>query len=107
MATVHELSTKIIKELIRLQTVPASERNKNDPFPLPRMIGVGDGRSLVVSKEIDDAILEVADKLLSEDPSLSSKVMLAEWRKTVRASFGPPLAMIDLDDPIDQNATQV
>ncbi|MCC0015573.1 MAG: hypothetical protein H6878_04620 [Rhodobiaceae bacterium] len=107
MATVHELSIKIIKELIRLQTVPASERNKNDPFPLPRMIGVGDGRSLVVSKEIDDAILEVADKLLSEDPSLSSKVMLAEWRKTVRASFGPPLAMIDLDEPIDQNATQV
>lgn len=107
MATLHDLSTNVIKELIRLQTVPASGRNKNDPFPFPRMIGVGDGRSIVVSKEIDDAILEIADKLLSEDPSLSSKVMLAEWRKTIRASFGPPLAMIDLDDPIDQNAAQV
>lgn len=107
MVTLHDLSTEIIKELIKLQTVPASDRNKGDPFPLPRMIGIGDGRSLVVSKEIDDAILEVANKLLTEDSSLSSKVMLAEWRKTVRASFGPPLAMIDLDDPIDQNATQV
>ena len=107
MATLHDLLTKIIKELIRLQTVPVSDRNKNDPFPLPRMIGVGDGGSLVVSKEIDDAISEVADQLLSEYLSLSSKVMLAEWRKTVRASFGPALAVIDLNEPVDQNAKQV
>lgn len=92
MATLHDLSTNVIKELIRLQTVPATGRNKNDPLPFPRMIGVGDGRSIVVSKEIDDAILEIADKLLSEDPSLFSKVMLAEWQKTilrfVRATVG-------------------
>jgi hypothetical protein len=107
MTYLHDLSTKIINELIRLQTVPASDRNKNDPLPFPRMIGVGDGRSLVVSKEIDDAISEFADQLRTEHPSMSTKVMDAEWRKTVRSSFGPPLAMIDLDDPIDQNAKQV
>lgn len=33
--------------------------------------------------------------------------MREEWRKTVRASFGPALATIDLDEPVDQNAKRV
>lgn len=107
MATLYDLSKKIIAELIRLQTVPVFDRNRSDPFPFPLMIGVGDGRSLVVSREIEDAISEFADQLLSEDPSLATQVMVAEWKKAVRASFGQPLATIDLDGPIDQNARQV
>ncbi|MBA4782464.1 MAG: hypothetical protein H2045_04525 [Rhizobiales bacterium] len=107
MAKISDLISTVLKELIRLQTAPWPYCDENDPFPFPRMIGVGDGRSIVVSQEIDDAIQRVADQLIAQDPSLTSKYMLAEWRKMVRASFGPALAMIDLDDPIDQNAKQV
>lgn len=107
MAKISDLISKVLKELIRLQTAPSPYRDENDPFPFPRMIGVGDGRSIVVSQGIDDAIQRVADELIAQDPSLTSKYMLAEWRKLVRASFGPALAMIDLDDPIDQNVATI
>ena len=107
MAKISDLISTVLKELIRLQTAPSPYRDENDPFPFPRMIGVGDGRSIVVSQEIDDAIQRVADQLIAQDPSLTSKYMLAEWRKMVRASFGPALAMIDLDDPVDQNVATI
>ena len=103
MTILCDLVTTIIKDLIQLQTVPAPYRDEDDPFPFPRMISVGDDRSIVVSEKIDDAISEVADHLLQQEPSMSSRVMLMEWQKMVRAAFGPALAMIDLDDPNDQN----
>jgi len=107
MAKISDHVSTVVKELTLLQTVPSPHFDENDPFPFPRMIGVGDGRSIVVSKEIDDAILGVADQLIAEDPPLTSKYMLPEWRTMVRASFGPALAMIDLDDPIAQNVETV
>ncbi len=107
MATLHDHLTKIIKELTQLQTVPIRDRNRNAPFPFPRMIGAGNGRSLVVSKEIDDTISVVAVQMLEADPSLAPQVTRAGWKKTVRDSFGPALTMLDLNEPADQNAKQV
>ncbi|GIW05132.1 MAG: hypothetical protein KatS3mg059_1752 [Thermomicrobiales bacterium] len=78
MATLHELSVTIINELARLQNEPGIAWDESDPFPFPRMIGLGDGRYIFVSKKIDDAICKIADKLLSEDPLLSSRFTLAE-----------------------------
>lgn len=107
MATLHELSVTIINELARLQNEPGIAWDESDPFPFPRMIGLGDGRYIFVSKKIDDAICKIADKLLSEDPLLSSRFTLAEWRRTVRTAFGQPLSMMELDNPVDQNAAYV
>ena len=83
-----------------LQTVPVWHRDKDDKFPLPRMIGIGNGDSIVVSQKIDTAIFMVADELMSANQLLSWKVTRAEWRALVRHAFGPALAMIDLEvDP--------
>jgi len=106
MATIHDQINAIIEELTRLQAVPAPYRDKDDAFPLPRMINAGNGGSIIVSRKIDDAIVAVADQLMSSDPSLAPKVTRAEWRALVRQAFGPALAMIDLDaDPAKNSDT--
>lgn len=106
MPTIHDQVKMIVKELTRLQTVPAPYRDKDDDFPLPRMIGAGNGGSIIVSRKIDDTIIMVADQLMTADSSLSSKVTRAEWRALVRQAFGPALAMIDLDvDPVKNAKT--
>lgn len=104
MATLQDQIRIIIEELTRLQTIPAAQRNKDDDFPLPRMLGVGNGRSIVLSRKIDDMISMVADQLLAADSSLSSKVTRAEWHALVRQALGPALAMIDLDVDPAENA---
>ena len=80
MATAQEQIKTIIKELTRLQTVPTPYWDKDDEFPLPRMIGLGNGSVITVSRKIDDTIVAVADQLMTADPSLSPKVTRAEWR---------------------------
>ncbi|MGD9614738.1 MAG: hypothetical protein AB7H90_02535 [Alphaproteobacteria bacterium] len=107
MATVQEEIEAIIEEFTRLQTAPAPYRDKNDDFPLPRVIGAGNGGSIIVSQKIDDAIVTVADQLMTADASLSPKVTRAEWRALVRGTFGPALAMIDLDIDLAKNADTV
>lgn len=100
MATLHEQIKMIIEELTRLQVVSVSVHDDDDDFPLPRIISAGNGSSIFVSKKIDEAIVIVADQLMAEKSSLSSKVTRTEWRATVRQAFGPALAMIDLNaDP--------
>lgn len=90
-----------------LQTVPMWHRDKDDNFPLPRMTGIGNGDSILVSQKIDTAIFMVAHELMSADQSLSRKVTRAEWRALVRHSFGPALAMIDLEVDPAENADAV
>ena len=107
MATAQEQIKTIIKELTRLQTVPTPYWDKDDEFPLPRMIGLGNGSVITVSRKIDDTIVAVADQLMTADPSLSPKVTRAEWRGLVRQAFGPALAMIDLDVDPAKNAAIV
>jgi hypothetical protein len=67
MATLLEQIEGIVEELKRLQTNPASSRDKKDDFPLPRMIDAGNGGSIIVSREIDNAIAAVSDQLISAD----------------------------------------
>lgn len=104
MATLLGQIRMIVEELTSLQTVPAPCRDKDDDFPLPRMIGAGNGGSIIVSQKIDDTIIMVADQLVTADSSLSAKVKRAEWQALVRKAFGPALAMIDLDVDPDENA---
>lgn len=106
MVALRDQIKSIVEELTRLQTVPAPYRDMDDDFPLPRMIGAGNGGSIIVSRKIDDTIVSVADQLMSADPSLPPKVTRAEWQAMVREAFGPALAMIDLDvDPTENGDT--
>lgn len=107
MATLLEQIEGIIEELKILQTNPASYRDQNDDFPLPRMIDAGNGGSIIVSREIDNAIAAVSDQLMSADPTLAPKFTLVEWKALVRRAFGPALAMIDLDVDPAKNAETV
>ncbi len=107
MASLRDHATTIISELTRLQTLSSPFSDESNPFP--SMIEVGDGRAIVVSQKIDDAILEIANTwhAHAKDVSLASKTSLAEWRQLVRAKFGPALATIDLNDPVDENGKSI
>ncbi len=107
MSTTSDLVKKIICELTRLEAVPMAERSRDDDLSLPRMIDAGNGRSLVVSRKLDEDIERVAKRMMDDDPSLKPKFTQAEWRATVRRAFGPPLASIDLDDDLETNASTV
>ncbi len=107
LKALNSVVADIIVELTRLQSVPFVRRNDGDDFPLPRMIGAGNGGSLFISKKIDVAITEVARRLIDNEPSRKASHTQAEWRAAVRRSFGPALASIDLDDNPEDNAERV
>jgi len=107
VSTPSDLVKEVIRELMRLETVPMAERSKDDDFSLPRMIYAGSGESLIVSRKLDEGIERVAKRLMDDDPSLKPKFTQAEWRAIVRRAFGPALAAIDLDDDLETNASTV
>jgi hypothetical protein len=84
MAKLRTKIAAIIRELKRLQGIPEPWRVKDDEFGFPRMIGVGNGAFIFVSRTIDDGIEAVADQLMT-DPRLRLKFSRAEWRAAVRA----------------------
>ena len=63
MAKLVESVTDLIKELTALQNSAAPGRVKDDDFLLPRMIPTGDGRSIIVSKKVDQIIASVARRM--------------------------------------------
>ncbi len=105
--TLLENIARIIKDLTRLRTVPLPHRDERGAILLPRMIAIDDDRSIIVSETADRIILDVADQLLALDSKLAATVTRKEWRAAVRAAFGPVLANIDLDEPVDMNASAV
>ena len=107
MATLQESVTDLIKELTELQNSPAAGHVKDDDFPLPRMIPTGDGRSIVVSKKIDQIIASVARRMKENDRSLSTSHTDAEWITAVRRAFGAALLPTDLDADATANARTV
>ena len=79
MAKLVESVTDLIKELTALQNSAAPGRVKDDDFLLPRMIPTGDGRSIIVSKKVDQIIASVARRMNANDPALSTSHTDAEW----------------------------
>jgi hypothetical protein len=96
-----------VSELKRIQGATIREKGEGDPFPLPRMIGAGDGRGIIISRKADTLIAAVSRQLKLDDPNLAQRVADEEWNATVRAAFGAPLAKIDLDDDVQSNARAV
>lgn len=107
MTTWLEQIKSIIEELKDIQTKPQPYWGKDDEFLLPRMIGTGDGGSVIVSRRIDKAIVVVADQLMNIDQRVARRFIRSEWRAFVRKAFGPVLARIDLDADLEHNASLV
>lgn len=106
-ATLTGLIESIITELTRIQTMPMPYREKDDEFPLPRMIDAGNGGGLFVSGKLDQGIVAVADQLMNTDATLLPRYTRTEWRAEVRRAFGPALAAVDLDDDVAKNGEAV
>ena len=107
MVTLDSIVISILAELKNTQNATIARIGKDDPFPLPRMIGVGNGVGIIVSRKIDELIALASHQLKSNDPSLARRVTDEEWNSTVRAAFGPPLAKIDLAESFQSNAKTV
>jgi hypothetical protein len=105
MATLQELVADIIRELTTLQNAANPLIDKDDPFPIPRLISTGDGGSIFVSKKINQLISVVA--LQWNDPSLATSFTHSDLITTVRKAFGVSLARIDLDNEVAENADTV
>lgn len=107
MAALLDQIKTIIEEFKDIQAKPQPYWEKDDQFPLPRMIATGDGGSVIVSRKIDKAIAVVADQLMNVDQRLARTFIRSEWRALVRKAFGPVLAIIDLDADLAHNAALV
>ncbi|MEQ9575826.1 MAG: hypothetical protein RLN77_09620, partial [Rhodospirillales bacterium] len=97
----------IIRALIQLQQSPQPARSGNSKVYLPRMIGIGNGRQIIVSEEIDKLIADFARQKMNTNTSLKTHFSVSEFRKLVRAAFGLALVKIDLADDISKNVDSV
>lgn len=107
MASLVSNVIDIIAELKLIHNGVKPATDKNDPFPLPRMIGSGNGSGIIVSRKVDSLIAAVARELKANDPALARSVKDEEWSKVVRGAFGPALVKIDLAAPLPLNARAV
>tara|TARA_R110002049_G_C9129764_1_gene558942 strand:+ start:90 stop:1988 length:1899 start_codon:yes stop_codon:yes gene_type:complete len=98
--TTGDLVLSIVMELQRVQNMSPADIRKNDDFALPRAIDAGNGRSLLVSRKLDEDIASYAKKVMDQDPSIKPRFTQKDWRALVRRTFGPILASIELDDAL-------
>jgi hypothetical protein len=94
---------EIISELSRIQKLPQPYKDEDDDFPLPRLIGVGNGQFISVSRKIDQIIADAA-RTMRDSSSLKSQFTADDYRNLVRRAFGCALAEIDLDADPTHNA---
>lgn len=107
MSDLNDLAENIIRELIRLQSAPQIGLKTDDPLRMTGTIHAGDERVLHVSREIELDIKRFARRLMEDDLPRKTRFTQGEWHRMVRRAFGPPLASIDLDDDVSDNATTV
>jgi hypothetical protein len=97
LAGLKDIIGSIIAELKAIQ---AAEDFPGPNHGFPGLIDAGDRGSLLVNENIERSITELSKLLLKNDTAATRQFSNAEWRALVRKSLGPPLASIDLDDPL-------
>lgn len=107
LITQRELVKDIVREFIRIESIPISERAKDADMKMPLFISAGDGTSLFVSHKLDKAIARFAKRLMDDNSFLKPRFSVAEWCSRVRGLFGPVLVSIDLTHGLDENAASV
>jgi hypothetical protein len=96
MAKLRDHVRAILTELKRLHADPTFPRKQDG---LPGLIHAGALGSLIVNREIEREITEVAAVLMQNDDSICRQFSTSEWRVLVRRAFGPALAaQIDSKD---------
>lgn len=107
MALLDTLGQKLITELKRIQAPDALPEKDPGGFVVPGWIATGDGRSIVLSSEMERLIRAIADELRKTSPSLAQSHTVKEWNWLIRGMFGPALVTIDLDDDCAKNSATV
>ncbi|WP_150126857.1 hypothetical protein [Sphingomonas panacis] len=72
----------------------------------PSWISAGDGKSLIVNREIGKLIADLANGLYAKKPMLSNSISAKDWLSLVTRVVGPILAAIDLENPIQMAANK-
>lgn len=106
MPKLQEIVVEIISEFARIWKLPQPYKDEDEDFPLPRLLGVGDGRFISISRKIDLLIADFA-RAMRNNSSLHSQFTADDYRKLVRRAFGPALAEIDLDADPTHNSRSV
>ncbi|MBT9287819.1 hypothetical protein KL771_00010 [Hyphomicrobiaceae bacterium 22] len=97
MAGLKDIIGSILAELKAIQ---AAQDFPGPNHGFPGLIDAGEHGSLLVNENIERSITELSTLLLENDTAATRQFSNAEWRALVRKSLGPPLASIDLDDPL-------
>lgn len=99
MAGLRDLARDIVCELKRIDSMPAAdlaeEWKVTRNFPLPGMIGRGDGHGILISPKIDNDISEIVKLYLNKQPVLKNTHSNAELHKLIQNMLGLTLAQID------------
>jgi hypothetical protein len=96
MSNPEKIIEGILVALRAVQGKSASALMRDDSFSLPRLIPAGDGRTIQITKEIDDLITRLAHALKTKRPALTRNIKDNEWRNWVRTTIGPLLASTSL-----------
>lgn len=102
-----KLGEEILANLAANQGKSHREKLLGDEFGLPRLIGTGDGRTLQVTKAIDDKITALADQLKAERPKLVKAITRKDFVSLVRAACGPILVELDLNLPFAETGAEL
>ncbi|MFC3080121.1 hypothetical protein ACFODL_18620 [Phenylobacterium terrae] len=105
--TKAKLGENIVARLADIQGLSPQGISHGDDFQLPRLIGVGDGRTLQITKEIDELISALAAELKLARPASRKVVKQREWRSWVRSATGPVLARLDLSRPFAETGAEL
>jgi hypothetical protein len=106
MATIKGMVTEIIREFTTLQNSPNPIVDSSDDSLLPRMIPAGNGRSIIITKNIDQRIQLVGQRLQENDRALAG-FGNKDLYTAMRHAFGAALAEIDLNNDRIANAGSV
>lgn len=107
LTKLRELFKCLIIELKKTQLPSAFPENLGGKFIMSGWVSAGDGGSLMLSREMEKLITDIAKVLKQNGPGLALTHTDQEWRGLVRTTLGPPLASIDLSDDDDSNAELV
>lgn len=107
MTSLKALSEEMIAEVSRMQGSEALPEKDGDSFSMPGIIGTGDGRQIMTSREMERLMAAIAEELRKLDPALAHSHTEKEWNWLVRGTFGPALIAVDLDDDSSDNAQKV
>lgn len=106
MATIVKLVVDILEELKSLQNRPDLILDRRGDFPLPSMIPAGNAGSIIISKNMEEAMASVGS-VIKNEAKLNSRFGQKDWDRAVKRAFGNALIKINLDNDSTDNADLV